>query len=530
MPETLGNPLDRIEALIDAAGRACAAGDATDAGRYVDEASERLTELRQAVGKYTQRTESQRVDLARSNEDLRHQLQRQRESQEKLKHDALHDPLTGLPNRHLLTDRLDNCIKRARRDVASNFSVFFLDLDNFKFINDTYGHRIGDQVLKEVGRRLGHCVRDVDAVVREEDAAARLGGDEFIVLLEGVGRSEDAVVIANRLQDTLQLPMHIDGHEMHVEASIGIALSSGAWEHAEDLIRHADTAMYRAKQAGKGRHAVFNPQMQDEAIRRLTIENELRAAVEAEELRVDYLPIVGLESGEVMAFEALLRWRHPRRGLVAPDKFIPIAEETGLIVDFGRWVLQKACEQAVRWSADAPDHPEVSVQVNIARAQLRLPGFVGEIKRLLEETGLAASRLGLEVNESIIIEADDSVLDAVRALRALGVRVYMDDFGTGYSSLASLQRLPVDGLKIDHTFAGHFEQNAEYAAIVNAIITLARTLNLGVTSEGLETPEQLAQVQTLGCDLGQGYFFSRPIPGDEAGQLLRQSPPWRHAA
>ncbi len=510
---------DRLEALIGAAGRACAAGDSAEAARLLDQAAGALVAL-----------ETAHADLRRSNEALRNDLALQRDTQSQLEHDALHDPLTGLPNRHLLMDRLEGLIKRAHRDPSFQFCVFFLDLDDFKIVNDTYGHRLGDALLCEVSRRLGEVVRDVDSVVRGEETAARLGGDEFIVLLEGLGRPEDAVMLAERMQVKLAEPMMLEGHALSVSASIGVMQSSVAWESAEDLIRHADTAMYRAKQGGKGRHALFNPEMHAEATRRLNTENELRAAVDAGELRVDYLPIVDLESGVIVAFEALMRWQHPTRGLVPPDAFLPIAEETGMIVDFGRWILREACGQARAWDAQCAGHPAVSVHVNVAERQLRLPGFVEEVMGVLAETGLAAERLSLEINESVIIEAQGAALEAITALRGRGVKVLMDDFGTGYSSLACLQEMPVDGIKIDHTFAANFEKNAEYAAIVNAIITMARTLNLRVTTEGLETIEHLAQVQSLGCAHGQGWFFSKPVSAEAASAMLREPPVWHSAA
>ncbi|MCP4246529.1 MAG: EAL domain-containing protein, partial [bacterium] len=435
-----------------------------------------------------------------------------KQAEKRLRHNAFHDELTGLPNRSLLLQRLQHCLERAKRQPDYSFAVLFLDLDNFKVINDSLGHRAGDELLVETSKRLAAGQRSLDTVVRAaEDTTARLGGDEFVVLLEEISRPTDAVRVAERIQEHLAAPYVLDGHEVVIKTSIGIALGDGDGRDADELLRDADAAMYRAKKSGKGRYAVFDETMHAEAMGRLKLENALRSALGRQQFQIAYQPIVALESARITSFEALLRWKHPERGIVSPDEFIPIAEEAGLIVPIGRWVLEQACRQLAVWNEQRPAEQAVSIGINVSRKQLLEPGFVEDVQRVLHETGVDGRHLNLEITESAIIEASDSIIARLQELRRLGVQVHMDDFGTGYSSLSCLHRFPLDVLKIDRAFLKTASARRDYAAVVQAIITLARNLHMKVTAEGVETDEQLALMLALDCDYAQGYHFSRPV-------------------
>ena len=434
-------------------------------------------------------------------------------AEERLVHDALHDGLTGLPNRALFMDHLRHAVERSKRNRDFQFTVLFLDLDRFKVINDSLGHMVGDQLLVGIARRLEGCVRPVDTV-------ARLGGDEFTILLEDLRDPGEAVEIVGRIQKELSAPFKLGPQEVFTTASIGVAPGSTGYDRAEDVLRDADTAMYRAKSSGKARHEVFDRAMHAHAMNLLHVETDLRRAVERGELRLHYQPIVSLADESIIGFEALVRWQHSKRGLVSPMDFIPIAEETGLIVPIGRWVLREACRQMREWQRHAAAEFPLFMSVNLSGKQFVQPDLLGQIIRTLEETGLDPRRLKLEITESVVMDNIEAAVETLRELRALGVEVSIDDFGTGYSSLSYLHRLPVDTLKVDRSFVSRMASNNENSEIVRTIVTLAQSLDLKVVAEGVETVEQLAQLQTLRCEGGQGYLFSKPLHAAAAGALL----------
>jgi diguanylate cyclase (GGDEF)-like protein/PAS domain S-box-containing protein len=434
-------------------------------------------------------------------------------AEEQLLHDAFHDALTGLPNRALFMDHVKMAIQRSRRSGDRLFAALFLDLDRFKIINDSLGHMVGDQLLVGIAHRLEACLRPGDTV-------ARLGGDEFTILLEDLTSTDDAIDVARRVQEAVTQPFNIGGHEVFTTASIGIALSSTGYERAEELLRDADTAMYRAKMEGKKRHVVFDKAMHDRAMQLLQIETDLRRALTRQEFFLNYQPIVNLETGRVASFEALVRWQHPERGLVMPGDFIPVAEETGLVVPLGLWVLNEACRQMRAWQRLGITDEGVTMSVNLSSRQFSQADLIEQISSALCESGLKAANLKLEITESMVMENVDTAIDMLTQLRNLGVGLSIDDFGTGYSSLSYLHRFPIDTLKIDRSFVTQMTNNSENAEIVRTIVTLARSLDMAVVAEGVETADQLRQLGDLGCDYGQGYLFSRPVGAGPAAELL----------
>ncbi|QIN79351.1 EAL domain-containing protein [Rubrobacter marinus] len=437
----------------------------------------------------------------------------------RLAHQAFHDPLTGLPNRALFADRLAHALARLERrgeapGAKGSVAVLMVDLDNFKVINDSLGHDAGDELLVEVADRLRGCVRPADTV-------ARLGGDEFTLLLEDLSGVGEAALVAKRILAAFVPPFAVGGQEIFVTTSVGIAPGgSGPSGEPEDLLRSADLAMYGAKRSGKAKYEIFDPSMGAEAHARLGLENDLRRAVGngGAEFRVFYQPKVLLETGEIFGFEALLRWRHPERGVVGPDEFIPLAEETGLIVDLGRRVLREACRQAKTWQGEAA--PGLVVGVNLSARQFQDPNLVGDVSAVLAETGLAPDSLVLEITESVVMDDAPVAAGTLAALKDLGLRIAVDDFGTGYSSLSYLKRFPVDYLKIDRSFVDRIE-DSDVEAIVSAMIDLAAALGLRVIAEGVEEEGQRSRLETLGCELAQGFLFSKPLPALDAARLLR---------
>jgi len=445
-------------------------------------------------------------------------LEQTRAVEKRLQYEATHDTLTGLPNRMLFIKRLSRAMEQATQDTGYAFAVLFLDLDRFKNINDSLGHRMGDMLLKEVGRRL-------QAHVHSTDTVARLGGDEFAILLEDTAdRRNDAVEVAKRLQDELRAPLKLYGHELFTTASIGIVLESAGYGEPEELLRDADTAMYRAKEGGKARHVVFDVTMRAQAVSLLRLETALRRAIEQSEFVVYYQPMVWLASGRVVGFEALVRWRHPARGLVSPSEFVSLAEETGLIVPLGLFVAREACQQAALWRSRFPDQRPLTMSVNLSALQLLRPDLVDRIAEILEETGLDGSDLCLEITESAIMRDEAAATATFSRFRDLGVRIHLDDFGTGYSSLAALHRYPVDALKIDHSFVSAIGTGSQKAEIVHTITTLAHQLGMDVIAEGVETTEQLKRLREMGCDYGQGFLFSKPVPSDVIEATLSVKP------
>ena len=439
--------------------------------------------------------------------------------EEEFVHRALHDPLTGLPNRALLVERLEHALARLARDEG-RVAVLFLDLDGFKVINDSLGHETGDRLLVEAARRLEGCVRP-------GDTAARLGGDEFVVLLENVADEGEAIRVAERVAEALRPSFVLDGREVYVTASIGIALSRAPGERPRDLLRNADAAMYRAKEHGKARYALFEEEMNARTLRRLALEGDLRRAVAnpGKELVVHYQPKANLSTGKIVCVEALARWQHPERGLLSPEEFVPVAEETGLVVPLGRWVIGEACRRLAQWQGLFPAGPPLTVSANLSAKQFEHEGLPRDVALALEEAGLDPGRLILEITEGVAMADASSAAGVMRELKALGVKLSIDDFGTGYSSLSYLTRFPLDYLKIDRSFvAGLGEDHND--TVASGIIGLAHAMGLKVVVEGIETEGQLELLREMGCDMGQGNLFSGALPGEAAASLLAARPRW----
>ncbi len=449
-----------------------------------------------------------------------------RAAQERLLHDALHDQLTQLPNRALFMERLQRAIGARARHADWLFAVLFIDLDRFKTINDSLGHPAGDALLLEIARRLAGAIRRDDTVSRpgaapgSDTTLARMGGDEFTLLVEGIRDPSDAVRIAERIQAALAVPITLEGQEVFTSASIGIAVSTSFHASADDVVRDADLAMYRAKASGGDQCAVFDATMHQHAVKRLQLETDLRKAIDRGELRLHYQPIVRLSDQRVVGFEALIRWQHPERGLLSPAAFLDVAQDAGLLTRIDRWVLAEACAQARGWTPAAPGDPPISVSVNISAQGFGQADIVRQIEQVLRESGLDPARLRLEITESAAMADAERARAVLAELKALGVRLSLDDFGTGYSSLSYLQRFPVDTLKIDRSFVIGMDDNDECRQIVGTILHLARTLKLDVVAEGTETTAQVGYLARLECGFGQGFYFSKPIPAELIGRTL----------
>jgi diguanylate cyclase (GGDEF)-like protein/PAS domain S-box-containing protein len=434
-----------------------------------------------------------------------------KQAEERLRQHALADALTGLPNRVLFTDHLHLAVEQSKRSRDYRFAVLFLDLDRFKMINDSLGHTVGDQLLVAIARQLEHCLRAGDTV-------ARLGGDEFAILLNDIAHFDDAIRVAERVLHDLKLPFNLDGHEVFTTASIGIALSNNRYEVAEAVLRDADTAMYRAKAEGKARYEVFDMVMHARVVALLQLENDLRRAIERDEFCLHYQPIVELADGSITGFEALVRWQHPERGLVRPAEFVPVAEETGLIVPLGRWVLRAACAQMRRWHMLSPAHRHLKLSVNLSGKEFAQADLCAQIEQTLAVTHFDPHCLQLEITESVLMENAGTIVSMLWRLRELGVELALDDFGTGYSSLSYLRRFPIQTLKIDRSFMRVEED--ENAEIVRTIILLARNMRKDVVAEGVETPTQRAILRALDCTYAQGYLFSAPQDAATTERLL----------
>ena len=468
-----------------------------------------------------------RAEICRLNAELEMRVQRRtaqltaanaalRESQERFRYDALHDALTELANRTLLIDRVDCALKRVKRHSDYQFAILFLDLDRFKVINDSLGHLVGDKLLVEIARRLERAVRAIDTV-------ARLGGDEFAILLDDIEDLKEATHIAERIAADLKVPVQLAGENVCTTASIGIATSSTGYAQAGDILRDADLAMYRAKELGKARHVVFDQIMHAQAQTRLQLEYDLRRALDRQELRVYYQPIVALETLQLIGFEALVRWQHPERGLICPGEFIPLAEETGLILPISRWVLEAACRQVQEYQQRyLPMAAPLEISVNLSAHQLQESSLMQHIDQVLAQTGFDGRSLKLELTESMLIENADRVTRMFAQIKSRNIKLSIDDFGTGYSSLSYLHRFPVDTLKIDRSFIHRIHHGSKDLGIVQAIITLAHQLEMTVTAEGIETSQQLAQLQALGCDYGQGYWFSKPMDYQDVQMAIQE--------
>lgn len=432
---------------------------------------------------------------------------------------AFRHALTGLPIRALFIDRLDQALSRAKRDKNYRFAVLVLDLDRFKLINDSLGHTVGDELLVAIARRL-------EETLRKGNTAAYLGGDEFTILLDEVRDASDAVRVAEQIRQRLAMPFNLRGHEVFTSASIGIALSTEAYDRAEELLRDADTAMYRAKAQGKARYEVFDQAMHDRAMTLLELETDLRRAVERGEFRVHYQPIISLTSGKITGFEALARWQHPSGRLIPPMDFIPVAEEIALIIPIDRWILSEACQQLKVWQKTFPTDPALTMNVNLSGKHFAESDLIDHIKQVLDEKSLDPETLKLEITESVVMENVEEAHSILKQLKNLKVKLNVDDFGTGHSSLAALHRFPFDTLKIDRAFVQVMQGKAENEEIVKTIISLGKNLGMTVVAEGIETQEQFVRLRSLGCDYGQGFLFSPGIEADDASNLLTQDPIW----
>jgi len=447
--------------------------------------------------------------------------------QVQLAHQAFHDPVTGLPNRALFIERLTRTVARVRR-AARGAAVLFLDLDRFKVVNDSLGHAKGDELLIEVARRLESCLRP-------GDTAARFGGDEFTILLEDIAGTHDAIAVAERIALAIGSPFYLGAQEVHTSASVGIVTAGCDADSADELLRRADVAMYRAKQKGRAQYAIFDTQMSAQALDRLQMEVDLRRAIKQRELQLYFQPIVDLQSGRILGAEALLRWNHPTRGLIAPAEFIPLAEEIGMILPIGHWVLREACSWSRAWQekikADNDAMPAegstpFAISVNLSARQFMQSDLTEQVARILQETELSPTSLIVEITESVVMENVTATISQLEALKKLGVQLAVDDFGTGYSSLSYLERFPLDVLKVDRAFVNRIGERGERLAIVQAICNLGHALGMRVTAEGLETSAQVSQLSEIGCRAGQGFYFSRPHPADEMTALLERNPQW----
>ncbi|BBD54641.1 EAL domain-containing response regulator [Planktothrix agardhii] len=432
---------------------------------------------------------------------------------------ALHDSLTGLPNRALLMTDLRRSIHQAKANLNYQFAVLFLDCDRFKVVNDSLGHLVGDELLILIAHRLS-------CYVKPQNTLARLGGDEFAILLTEIPNFHDVTTLSDQILQCFSQPFNLERHEIFMNASIGIVIGNCEYNEPEYLLRDADTAMYRAKALGKGQYHLFDPVMHTAALERLQLETDLRRGIEQEELVVHYQPIVSLITGRISGFEALVRWRHPKRGLIPPGLFIPIAEETGLITAIGYWVLSESCHQLRTWQQQNSIDPNLFVSVNLSVKQFAQPNLLEQIDQVLEHSQLSPDCLKLEITESAIMDNHQDVATILKELRKRRILISIDDFGTGYSSLSYLHSFPVDTLKIDKSFVQRLNLTSENIGLIPVIISLAKTMNMNVIAEGIELPEQLKILRELNCGLGQGYFFAKPLPGEELINLLSLTPRW----
>ena len=440
-----------------------------------------------------------------------------KEAEKQIYHQAFHDNLTNLPNRALFMEHLLMSIKRGKRRKNYFFAVIYLDIDRFKLVNDSLGHNLGDKLLVEFASRIQDSLRDVDTL-------ARFGGDEFVILLEDIEDENYAVLIAERLQKSLIPPFEIKGNDIYAPASFGIVLNTKIYDDPEIIIRNADAAMYHAKEKGRSQFKIFDKTLHEKALSLLQIETDLRKAIENKEFDLYYQPIVSLDNISILGFEALIRWNHPTRGLVYPDSFIPVAEETGLIIPIGRWVLKKACRDLRRWDEQLESKLPLFMSVNISSKQFLRPSLIDDIKAILDETGLSPDKLKLEITETALMEDVHETIPLIQRLKDLGVQIVIDDFGTGYSSMSYLQQLPIDTLKVDQSFISRIENSNddENRSIVETIVSLALKLGLKVVAEGVETNKQHSVLSQMNCQMAQGYLFSRPLKKEKMDELIKK--------
>lgn len=491
-----------------------------------------LTIRRLQISLQTLNNQLEKRVRARTSELEREVLQR-KQAQEQLLHLALHDPLTKLPNRSLFIERLEETILKSKMNPNHGFAVMFLDCDRFKRVNDSLGHNIGDRLLVAVADRLQKCLRS-------DDTLARLGGDEFAILLDEIDRKEEIIIVAERLNHQLSYPFYIYEYEVFINVSIGIVVSQEklyrqfygtetetiCYQKSEHILRDADTAMYRAKALGKARYEIFNPTMHQQALNLLHLENDLRWAFERKEFILYYQPIISLTRGKITGCEALIRWNHPQRGLIPPDDFIPVAEEMGLILPLGDWILKESCQQLKKWHNLNLGEQPLIISVNISVRQFAQANPLEKIEQILREAQLENYYLKLEITESVLIDRPESIVILLEKIKSRKISISLDDFGTGYSSLSYLHRFPIDTVKIDRSFIDRLDENSRNLDIVKAIISLAHNLGMETIAEGIETIAQLDRLRNLGCGYGQGYFFARPLNSTQAEELLTRDPQW----
>jgi diguanylate cyclase len=468
--------------------------------------------------------EAEKVELlSNRNLKLEQQVEQRtlalRETAEQMRYNALHDPLTNLANRTLMMERMTAAIDRTQRGEPYHYAVLFIDLDRFKVINDSLGHLVGDRLLIIIAQQL-------QSYLGNNDIIARFGGDEFVILLESINDPNTPIHITERILEDCQTPLILDGYQLFIGMSIGVVVDVTHYVDASDLIRDADIAMYRAKARGKNLYQVFNAKMHTQALRRLTLESDLRKALEGEEFEVYYQPIMDITHNRLVGFEALIRWHHPVRGFISPGEFVPVAEETGLVADIDQWVSFTACRQLALWQRKYPKYQTLKINLNLSAQDLQKPHLLQDIDNLIGITGLAGQSITLEITESMLIEDVNKTIDLLTQLKCRNLQISIDDFGTGYSSLNYLHRLPADHLKIDQSFVSQMQNDHRNHQVVNTIITLGNQLDMAVVAEGVETHEQLQHLRQLGCQFAQGYLFARPMPADaiETEFLLGHSP------
>ena len=466
------------------------------------------TEIDQLNQVLEQKVQERTLQLETINQKLKQEIVERKRAQQQLVYDALNDPLTGLPNRSLLLEKINFLLQHAKRDPNYLFAVLFIDLDRFKNINDSLGHLIGDKLLVAISKLLPEALRNSDTL-------ARLGGDEFIILLDNIHDITDAIQVSKRIKDLLSEPLIIEEQTIFTSASIGITISSTGYQNCSQILQDADIAMYRAKETGKGRYEIFDQAMYVRTLKHLQLERNLHLALQNKEFTLYYQPIISLQNNTLAGFEALIRWQHPQQGFISPIDFIPIAEDTGLILSIGDWVLTEACQQLARWQKQYVAKPEVDslkISVNVTSQQLQEPNFIEKLDQLLLTTGLNPRCLRLEITERVLIDSTQNTNNTLLEIKKREIKLGIDDFGTGYSCLNYLRRLPIDNLKIDRSFIDSINSDLESFEIVKTIITLAHNLGLDAIAEGVETLEQVKQLQALGCEYAQGYLFTEPLP------------------
>ena len=460
-----------------------------------------------------QRVKERTHEVESANQVLKKEILQRNKLEQKLRHDALHDSLTGLPNRSSLMQEIEQCLDNAIDNPSQKFAILFIDLDRFKIINDSLGHLAGDELLIACAQRLEKCVGD-------KATLARLGGDEFTILLRNVDRVEDAVAIAKKVLKEFSTPFYL-GRSIMITVSIGIVMGNSEYRQEIDLLRDADTALYRAKELGKARYEIFTQQMYFDAMRRLELENELRSAIADGQLTLYYQPIFSLNKLELTGFEALVRWQHPERGIISPEEFIPLAEETGLIIPLGEWVMYEACKQLKIWQNTIPAAQSLTMSINVAGEQLHDPNFIDLIDRIIATTGVNSQCLKLEITESMLIEDTEQLIEVLQQIKSRHIQLSIDDFGTGYSSLSYLPQFPIDILKIDRCFVNAMNIEQQNLEIIKTIITLAQVLDMQIIAEGIETDIQSNILKSLKVEFGQGYWFSKPLTVERAEIMMK---------